>query len=53
LKISRNYFLDKIRSFTEENDVDMSLTSGSVRSCGCNSTNGEDENMQILEYSAG
>nr|CAD2192665.1 unnamed protein product [Meloidogyne enterolobii] len=48
-----NILENKIQAFTEENDVDMSLTSGSVRSCGCDSTNGEDENMQILEYSAG
>uniref|UniRef100_A0A914MVL9 Uncharacterized protein n=1 Tax=Meloidogyne incognita TaxID=6306 RepID=A0A914MVL9_MELIC len=48
-----NILENKIQTFIKENDVDMSLTSGSVRSCGCNSTNREDENMQILEYSAG
>ncbi|KAL7077394.1 hypothetical protein ACQ4LE_003017 [Meloidogyne hapla] len=48
-----NILENQIQSPNEENDVDISLTSGGVRSCGCNSADGKDENMQILEYSAG
>ncbi|KAF7633202.1 2-(3-amino-3-carboxypropyl)histidine synthase subunit 2 [Meloidogyne graminicola] len=44
---------NQIQSFNEDT-VDVSLTSGNVRSCGCNMSKGEnEENMQLIEYSAG